>query len=614
MSTACKPTASCKGDEARLRYIRPGAGRSIVVGARELLRRRTLWIGFLGAFLPLLLVLGLQYRWLLKLEDATALAGRAVLVNFLEAVSTEILYFYGPAAERALDLPTALVAEERLEGIAAHFKRRAGPGVKVYFTVRFSHDDWGTIYFYDPASERMVAPPASDAARAVTVACAPWKLMDERGIEVDGARLVVEERDPSNRIILIPLLDRESRVVGVAGMILDDRYFREVLLPSTVRSVLPKFFAGGATGSVIVTLRDERGRLLYATDPSAATTADDLTRHLSFVFGDLRLGIRSRDLNPEQWARASFAFNLTLSFLAALLLTGGLALALRTASREIRLSRMKSDFVANVSHELRTPLASIRVFGELLRAGRAATPEKAREYGEYIEAESRRLTQLINNILDFARIEAGQKSYRFTTADVAPLVEETVRTFQARLKSGGYVIELDRGEGSLPPVRHDPDALGQALHNLIDNAVKYSGDSRWVRVTVQASGNRDAILVTVEDRGIGISREEQSRIFERFHRVGTGLVHDVRGSGLGLSIVQHVVKAHGGTVEVRSEPGIGSTFSVRLPVASAEGAAEGPDGARSEALPPAPAEDAPAPSRATGGSAPQAIPGGTRNA
>ena len=529
---------------------------------RELLKGRTLWFGFLAAFLPLLLFLALQYWWLTKLEGTSALAGRAVLGNFLEAVTTDIVYAYGPSAERALDLPPSIFSENHLERAAANFRKRSVEGVKALFVVRFSLDEWGTLLFYDPVSETMSSPPPSAQARAVTVACAPWKLMNDKGIEVDETRLVVEERDPDNRIILSPIVNGRSRVVGVAGMILDADHFRRRLVPSIIEASLPKFFSGRPSGEVIVTVRDARGNIVFATDPASAAP-DDISRHFSFVFTDWRLGIRSRGLSPEQWARAGFIFNISVSVLAAVLLTGGLTLALRTASREMKLSRMKSDFVANVSHELRTPVASIRIFGELLRMGKASTPEKVREYGEYIETESSRLTQLINNILDFTRIEAGQKTYHFATGDASELVAETVRTFQARLTQSGFEIAFEHPDSPLPAIRFDQDALAQALHNLLDNAVKYSGGSRWIGVKLD---REDAgIAICVKDRGIGISRDEQKRVFERFHRVGTGLVHDVKGSGLGLSIVHHIVAAHAGHVTVQSEPDRGSVFSIHIP-------------------------------------------------
>lgn len=527
-----------------------------------LFRGRRLWIGFLMAFLPLVLTMVLQFLWLRRLERTSELADKAVLGNFLEAVTNEVLYAYGPVAERALDVPSSDFTHGPLDRSAAYFRRREVEGVKVLFVVRFEHDGESTMLFYDPRSESMAPPPASDEARAVTVACAPWRLMNENGIEIDAPRLKVEERDPENRIILNPILDEATRVVGVAGMVLDTAYFRDHLLPATVKGLIPKFFEGEGPDAFAVTVRDERGHLRLATD-AKRTDREDASRPFSFVFTDWRIGVRGGVMTPEQWARASFAFNLGLSLLAGVLLTGGLVLALRTASNEMKLSQMKSDFVSNVSHELRTPLASIRMFGELLHLGRIREPEKVREYGEYIETESRRLTQLIENILDFAKIEAGQKTYSYEIADVGEVLDETLHAFEVRLRHEGYALSCRRPAGEDLRARIDRAALGQAFHNLLDNAVNYSGDARRIDVAIERSDG--AIVVSVKDFGIGIPRDEQEKIFDRFHRVGTGLVHDVRGSGLGLSIVQHVAAAHGGRVTVMSEPGDGSIFTIRVP-------------------------------------------------
>ena len=233
----------------------------------------------------------------------------------------------------------------------------------------------------------------------------------------------------------------------------------------------------------------------------------------------------------------------------------------------MRLSEMKSDFVSNVSHELRTPLSSIRVFGEYMRLGRVEKPEKVRQYGEYIEAESRRLTQLINNILDFSKIESAEKKYRFCETDVAALVESTVNAFAVPLRDAGVTIAFESSP-RVPLLRVDRDAIGQVLMNLLDNAVKYSDGNKSIAVDVVAIGNE--VRISVRDRGIGIPPAEQKKIFEKFYRVGTTLVHDVKGSGLGLSIVKHVVEAHGGRVELTSEPGNGSTFTLVLPAAQPE--------------------------------------------
>jgi two-component system phosphate regulon sensor histidine kinase PhoR len=225
---------------------------------------------------------------------------------------------------------------------------------------------------------------------------------------------------------------------------------------------------------------------------------------------------------------------------------------------------MKADFVSNVSHELRTPLASIRVFGELLRLGKVEAPEKVREYGELIETESRRLTGLIDNILDLARIESGRKSYRLVPADLEEVVAETLRTFRVSLAPAGFRISYAASGEPLPRVAIDAAAIAQTMGNLLDNAVKYSGAARDVEVAVRREGG--FAVVSVADHGIGIPRAEQAKVFERFHRVSTGQVHDVKGSGLGLAIVRHVAEAHRGRIELASRPGEGSTFSLWLPL------------------------------------------------
>jgi signal transduction histidine kinase len=219
-------------------------------------------------------------------------------------------------------------------------------------------------------------------------------------------------------------------------------------------------------------------------------------------------------------------------------------------------------------------VASIRAFGELLARGRAEGG-KAREYGERIETESRRLTTLIQDILDFSRLESGKRSLRLTAADAGEVVAAMVEAARARVEQKGFELELRRPGHDLP-VRVDVPALGQVISNLLDNAVKYSADDRRIRVSLERveAGARGAagpgagpwVAVSVADHGIGIERDEQSRIFERFHRVANGLVHDVKGTGLGLALVDQIVRAHRGRVTIESEPGRGSTFTVWLPL------------------------------------------------
>jgi len=312
-----------------------------------------------------------------------------------------------------------------------------------------------------------------------------------------------------------------------------------------------------------VRVSEPEGKVLYETEPTPDGSFDMERTMTSPSFRGIRLQLRSRDRSIEdsihRWTLAKFAVIGGID----LMLAAGLLLVYSNVRREMELARLKSDFVANVSHELKTPLALIRLFAETLELGRVSGAEKARHYHRVINNESQRLTQLINNILDFSRIEAGRKEYRFARTDLGAVVREVVEAYRFPIEQLGFVLELAVDE-ELPEIPLDREAISQALINLLNNAIKYSRDEKHIRIEARRDGAR--ILVSVSDRGIGIAKPEQRKIFEKFYRAEDSLVHETKGSGLGLSLVRHIVEAHGGSVDVESVPGRGSTFTLRLPL------------------------------------------------
>jgi len=254
-------------------------------------------------------------------------------------------------------------------------------------------------------------------------------------------------------------------------------------------------------------------------------------------------------------------------YVAALVAVIGLALFgavlfWRDVQRELHLADLRSEFVASVSHELRTPLTAIRMFAETLQMDRPLDEQARTEYLNTIVTESERLTRLVTNVLDFSKIERGEKVYRLESASLPSIVQNAVRSMGYPLSRLGFDLQVLVAD-DLPPVRVDRDAIEQALLNLLSNAVKYSGEARTIDLTVSALNGHAVIAVT--DRGPGIPVDEQSRIFERFYRAGVDEASRVTGAGLGLAIVDHIVKAHGGRVEVTSARGLGSTFAIHIP-------------------------------------------------
>jgi two-component system phosphate regulon sensor histidine kinase PhoR len=349
-----------------------------------------------------------------------------------------------------------------------------------------------------------------------------------------------------------------------------------------------------------VSVVDERGNTVSdmvcgGSEPSLREVyyEDQLSRAL--------YSLRMRVAQPEEVARAEAVraarqrvVQILLVIMSTAIIAVGLGIVLLSVMAERRTSRLKSDFIANVSHELKTPLSLIRMFGEMVATGRHKGEEAAREYGGIITRESERLAHLIDNVLDFARLERGKASYDFAEGDLAPVIERALDVCRYRLDKEKMKLRT-RIDRNLPTVRMDENALTLLILNLVDNALKYAADGGVVEVSLgRAPG---CVVIGVRDWGGGIPREEQGRIFERFYRAQSARDRNVRGSGIGLSLVRHIAEAHGGRVTVDSPipaamgAGPGALFRVFLPapvIAGAEVPEPEPEDARMGPAPPEP--------------------------
>jgi signal transduction histidine kinase len=274
-------------------------------------------------------------------------------------------------------------------------------------------------------------------------------------------------------------------------------------------------------------------------------------------------------VNPAQLTQAANTAKFTLGLLVAVLVLAigvGSWLIVRSLNSELKLARQKTDFVGNVSHELKTPLTSIRMFSELLAEGRVADPAKQRSYLNIITAEAARLTRLINNVLDFSRLERGEKKYNFQPCDLVEVVRGAAQTFRPHLEAGGFKFDCVLPDPAVP-VRGDADALSQIIVNLLSNAEKYSNDHKEITLEL---ARRESPLphaeVKILDRGLGVPRGSGEKIFEKFYRAHDSLSSGVQGSGLGLTIARQIARAHGGDVVYEPREGGGSCFVLRLPI------------------------------------------------
>jgi signal transduction histidine kinase len=311
---------------------------------------------------------------------------------------------------------------------------------------------------------------------------------------------------------------------------------------------------------VRVTIGSPEDGLFYGDDAGADGPAASRLASVTGLPWDIALVNADREAVVSQFAQRRRLMMGGLALLALLVVAASYLIG-RAVSRELAAARLQSDFVSAVSHEFRTPLTSMRQFTEMLVEDGSLTPEKRRAYYGAQERATRRLSRLVESLLDFGRMEAGARPYRLERLDAGRLVRDTVEEFKQETGPADLALECvvpDQG----PAVKADREALTQALWNLLDNAVKYSGENAVVRVEVEAGND---VAIRVNDKGAGILPSERKRILRKFVRGSSAAAFGVKGTGIGLAMVKHIVDAHGGRLALESEPGRGSTFTILLP-------------------------------------------------
>jgi len=383
-----------------------------------------------------------------------------------------------------------------------------------------------------------------------------------------------------------------DRVIGLLGFMADAEHLRNVYFPGILQKRLAEVQQLAGFPPLELYMLDGSGKTIAAPNspPSSMSFVDEKSLPLVFFDRELLEYAAPYEQARETWrvrtgygvqtipaiVSASTSPQLVLMIVLALVMAGGVFFVAGAAAREVRVAELKSNFVASVSHDLKTPLALIQLFAETLELGRIRTQERAQEYYRIINTEARKLTRLIENILDFSKMEAGLRPYKMTPTDLGKLTTQVLSEMNSQFNQAHFSVQT-RVEPNLPSVMVDEDAVEQAVENLLVNAIKYSGTSRTIDVHV--GREKQHVCVSVIDRGIGISRREQKKIFRKFYRIDSGLDGGPQGCGLGLAIVDHTMRGHGGFVRVDSEPDRGSTFSLHFPI----GAGIAADGERDDA-------------------------------
>jgi two-component system, OmpR family, phosphate regulon sensor histidine kinase PhoR len=370
-------------------------------------------------------------------------------------------------------------------------------------------------------------------------------------------KLSLDPETSSGNYCLLFIHQRGEWDYKIAGLFIDPELFIENVVGPRLQTVARDQF-------ILSAVRKQGDSIAYTTTSTQDTTnvaAEALTKDF-WIFPDYSLGIRTSGTSLQQLVRERTQANLLLLVGLDVILIIGVVLVFKNLKKEVDLAQNKADFVSNVSHEIRTPLALISMFAETLEMDRVPSEEKKKEYYQIISKETQRLSGIVNKILNFSQTEANKKHFHPESLHIDTEINGILSTYQFHLRNKGF--EYTYSPAGDVWIFADREALIEIMINLIDNAIKYSAEQKRIEINTDIDGNFG--YVALRDHGVGISKQDQKHIFDKFYRVSSGNLARSRGTGLGLSLVKQLIEAQGGKITVQSELGKGSQFKVYFPL------------------------------------------------
>ncbi|HMN23089.1 MAG TPA: HAMP domain-containing sensor histidine kinase [Ignavibacteriaceae bacterium] len=362
--------------------------------------------------------------------------------------------------------------------------------------------------------------------------------------------------------IVLPNSNDQSLLIFASGINNSKRIYGAVINPQEfITQILSSRLQEVAKDEFVISVVNPKTGYQYNSTKDFKSRPLQTQKAL-WIFPNYNLGISLIGQSIQDLVEERAMNNLILIGILLLVLAAAVWFVYRSVKKELEFAQAKADFVSNVSHELRTPLALISMFAETLEMDRVKTDEKKKEYYSIISHESNRLGRIVNSILNFSKMEAGKRKFVFAEEDLNEVIIQVYQNYSYHLYNKGFEFEYEPGI-DIPKITIDREAVSEAIVNLIDNAVKYSTDTKFIKMII--GNENEYVFIEIQDKGIGISEEDQKKVFDKFYRVSSGLVHTSKGTGLGLSLVKQIMDAHEGKIILKSKVGEGSSFKLLFP-------------------------------------------------